>query len=450
MASHVLAQFVSGLRWDDLPLEVRHEARRCLVNWFACALAGWRDPAVQAAGRVFARVGPEGPCAVIGRRAQAAPLHAASLNAMAGNVHDFDDTHLPTILHPTTAPAAAVFAVAGTIRRSGSELMQALVAGIELSCRVAVAVSPEHYARGWHITGTCGVFGAAAAAARLLRLDAGGVHAAIGNASAQASGLVETLGTAAKSIGVGNAAANGVLSAWLAQEGFGGPAAPLEGPRGFLPVFGTGPRVDALLEGLGQRWEILANTYKPFPCGVVLNPVIEACLDLRPELAGSLSQVRRVELLAHPLLRQRTDRPGVLTGKASQVSAQHAVAVSLARGRAGLDEFSDAAVADPALAEVGSRVVFLEDPTFPVESAEVRIVLGDGRRIHRRIDAAHGSLRSPLTDDELSAKCLELARWGASGVDAGRLLEAIWRIDELPDATAVIRLAAGLSELETT
>lgn len=437
--SRALATFATECRWDDLPEAVRHEARRCLVNFFACALAGWRDPAVRTAARVFGRIGPDGACTVIGSGDTAAPLHAASLNAMSANVFDYDDTHVPTILHPTAPVASAAFALAQLSATSGRELLEAVVAGIEVACRIACAVSPEHYARGWHITGTCGVFGAAAAASRLLRLPPQQVVWAFGSASAQAGGLVETLGTMAKSLGVGNAAANGLLSAWMAQEGFAGPDAPLEGARGFLPVFGTGVRPQALLGGLGAQWQILANTYKPYPCGVVLNPVIEACLHLRAQLP--LDQIERIELQAHPLLRQRTDRPGVASGKASQVSAQHAVAVALVRGRAGLDEFSDEAVADPALRALGARLAFVDEAAMGVEAAEVRVLLRDGRSMAHRVAAAHGSLQSPLTDEELSAKCVELARHGGSGIDARPLLDALWQLDRLPDAAAALRLA---------
>lgn len=441
--TRALAEFALDCRWRELPAAAQHEARRCLVNYFACALAGWCDAAVLTAERVFAQTGPQGRCTLIGSGRTAGLLQAASLNAMSANVFDFDDTHLPTILHPTAPVAAAVFALAQMRPVSGPALLEALVAGIEVECRIANAISPGHYARGWHITSTCGVFGAAAAASRLLGLDARQTAWAFGSAAAQASGVVETLGTMAKSIGVGNAAANGVLSALLAQQGFAGPQAPLEGVRGFVPVFGPEVHWDALLQGLGERWEILANTYKPYPCGVVLNPVIEACLALRPQVGGSLGAIERVELRAHPLLRQRTDRPGVTTGKSSQVSAQHAVAVALARGRAGLAEFSDAAVQEPALRAMGSRLVFVEDALMGVEAAEVDIVLADGRRIGHRVEAAHGSLASPLSDDELSAKCRELAHHGASGVAAQPLLDALWGLDRSDDASTVMRLAGA-------
>lgn len=443
LATRRFAHWVSACRWSELPAAVRHEARRCLVNYFACALAGWNDPAVRIAAGVLARTGAAGDCVVIGSGQRLGPVQAASLNAMSANVFDFDDTHLPSILHPTAPVAPVAFALAQTQPVSGEQLLEAVVCAIELQCRIAMAISPQHYARGWHITSTCGVFGAAAAAARLLGLTPQQTGWAFASAAAQSCGLVGLLGTMAKSISVGNAAGNGLLSALLAQQGFSGPEAPLEGPHGFLPVFGPEVHWDGLLQGLGERWELLANTYKPYPCGVVLNPVIEACLALRPQLLAGHGAIERVELLAHPLLRQRTDRPGVATGKLSQVSAQHAVAVVLARGRAGLEEFSDAAVADLSLQAVGRRLVFVQDAAMGVESAEVTLVLADGRRLSHRVEAAHGSLASPLTDDELSDKCRTLARHGGSGVPVERLLAALWSLERSPDAAAVMHLAAA-------
>src|SRR6185295_6504467 len=156
----------------------------------------------------------------------------------------------------------------------GENLLLAFVLGAEAEVRIGNAVSPGHYRRGWHITSTCGVFGAAIAIGKALALDAQRLVWAIGNASVQAGGLVETLGTMAKSISVGNAAKNGLLAALLARDGFSGPEHPLEGERGFLRVVTDAPKFDAICHRLGEQWELLSNTYKPYPCGVVLNPVV--------------------------------------------------------------------------------------------------------------------------------------------------------------------------------
>lgn len=439
-----LAAFVADTRWEAVPEGMRHEAKRALVNYFAVALAGSQDPDLATASTVLRRFDGGGQASLVGRDQRMDLLNAAALNAMAANVHDFDDTHLPTIIHPTAPVAAALFALAERQPVSGEQWLLAFVLGVEVTCRLGRAISPEHYQRGWHITATCGVFGAAAAVGKLLGLDASGIAGAWGNASAQACGLVETLGSAAKSLGVGNAARNGLLSALLAAEGFHGPAAPLEGERGFLRVFGAAPRFSGVIEGLGERWELAANTYKPYPCGVVLNPVIEACLTLHAERDWDPACIERIELKGHPLLRQRTDRPGIRLGRQSQVSAQHAVAVSLVDGLAGLAQFSDAAVAREDLRALYPRLVFHDDPSMAVEAAKVTVALRDGRRLERTVTAALGSLQRPLDDAALEQKLRTLAGPHAT---AG-LVDALWSLDRAPDAALCMRLAPVFSRHE--
>jgi 2-methylcitrate dehydratase PrpD len=442
-ASAALARFAVRTRWADIPAEVRHEAKRALVNFFATSLAGCRDPALEAASAVFARFRSTGECNVIGRAGCTDALHAASLNAMSGNVFDFDDTHMPTILHPTAPVAPALLALAQTQKVSGTDLLAAFAVGVDVECRLANAVSPWHYQRGWHITSTCGVFGAAVAAGRLLGLDEQRMLWALGNAAAQSSGLVETLGSMAKSIGVGNSASNGLLAALLAAQGFEGPALPIEGPRGFLKVMGNEADISAVTGSLGERWELMANTYKPYPCGVVLNPVIEACLALYHEDGIRLAQVESVRLTGHSLLRQRTDRPQPRSGREAQVSAQHAVAMALAHGRAGLDEFSDASMASPEASALASRLSFHDDDSFEVEAAGVHLGLRDGANVSRTVAVAQGSLGAPLSDAELERKLRTLCAWGGSGCDPEPLLQALWSLDASTDAGQVAALAAG-------
>jgi 2-methylcitrate dehydratase PrpD len=437
-----LSEFIETTRWSDIPANVRHEAKRALVNYFAVSLAGCSDPDVIKATTLFARFNAGGEAHVIGRSESLDILNAASLNAMSANVFDYDDTHIPTILHPTAPVASALFALAESRRISGEQLLLAFILGVEVECRLAMSISPEHYRRGWHITSTCGVFGAAAAVGKVLGLNAEQLVWAFGNASAQASGLVETLGSAAKSMGVGNAARNGLLSALLAQEGFAGPDQPLEGERGFLKVFGEQPRFGEISDGLGERWALLANTYKPYPCGVVLNPVIQACLELSRDRSWDLDDIARIELTGHPLLRQRTDRPTVHLGRQSQVSAQHAVAVSLATGRAGLAEFSDAAVSDQRLRALYPRLHFIDDVNYAVESAHVRVHFKSRETLSRTIDVSLGSLDAPLSDRFLESKLRDLAAYGQSGCDPQPLIDAVWALETSTDAGALMQLAS--------
>ncbi len=442
--SRTLADFVERTQWSELPAAVRHEAMRALVNYFAAALAGCADPAIERAAAVFARFRAGEDAGLIGRRQRTDLLNAAALNAMSANVQDFDDTHLPTIIHPTAPVAAALFALAESTPLRGQELLLALVLGVEIECRIGLAVSPGHYRRGWHITSTCGVFGAAAAAGKALRLDTRRLVWAFGQASAQASGLIETLGTMAKSLGVGHAARNGVLAALLAAEDFTGPEEPIDGERGFLRVTTDHPDVDAALAGLGRDWALLSNGYKPYPCGIVLHAAIDACLQLRQRTAEApwvSAEIERIELVGHPLLRERTDRPRPADSREAQVSAQHAVAVTLARGSAGLPDFSDASVADPALQALRARVVLVDDAQLAVQAAQVRLVLRSGRTVSRRVDAPRGSPGTPLSDAELEAKLRELAAYGASGIATQPLLDALWGLEQAADAAAPMRAA---------
>jgi 2-methylcitrate dehydratase PrpD len=421
-----LADFAAGLASADIPEAVLHEAKRSLVNVFATALAGCREPAVEIALATMLRFSGAATCSLVGRAERAdAPL-AAFVNAMGANIFDFDDTHEATIIHPAAIVFAALFAQAEASRCGGADLLRAFVIGGEVECRMGNALTPWHYARGWHITSTCGVFGAAAGVGALLGLDANRMLHALGVAAVQSAGLVEALGTMAKSVSVGNAARNGLLSAQLAARDFTGPEAPLSGTRGWLRVHSAAPRFEALTDGLGDEWEIAKNTYKPYPVGVVLNPVLDACLDLRASEGLRLEDVASIALAGHPLLRQRTDRPGVRTGRESQVSAQHAVAITLLRGRAGLDEFGDEAVAET-LRTGRPEIEFRDQEGCDVASVDM-------------IDAARGSHGRPLTDAELEEKLRTLAaRVGFAG--AQPLIDALWSIDRLDDAGEIMRLA---------
>ncbi|BBK44706.1 hypothetical protein STVA_47260 [Allostella vacuolata] len=442
MTSRRLAQFVVQSRWEEVPEAARHEARRSLLNVVGTALGGSGDAASRRAAATLAPFSGPAEATVIGRRERVDCLTAAFLNALAGNVFDFDDTHPETIIHPSAPVAPALFAWAERVPMTGARLLHAFVLGVEVECRLGNALSPYHYQRGWHITSTCGVFGAAAAVGHVLGLDEERMLWALGNASAQSSGLVETLGTMAKSIGVGQSARGGLLAALLARDGVEGPERPLEGPRGFLTVTGRDPDLARVTDGLGTDWEMPKNNCKPYPCGVVLNSVIDACLDLRAVRPLAPDAIRSITVSGHPLLRERADRPAVATGREAQVSAQHAVAVALLDGRAGVAEFSDARVGATDVLALRAKVEVRDAPGIPVEGARLEVVLASGETIVQEVAAARGSAARPLSDAELEAKFRALAAHGCPGFDPEPLIAALWAIEGAADAAQVIRLAA--------
>jgi 2-methylcitrate dehydratase PrpD len=236
-----LARHVIVTQWNDIPLPVRHQAKRSFMNFFAVALAGCRTEPVEIALRTLAEFSGGKQATVVGRTERVDALSAAFLNAAGANVFDFCDTHLRTVIHPTAPVAPALLALAELRQVSGPDLLLAFILGNEVQARIGLAISPNHYSRGWHITSTCGVFGAAGGAGKLLKLDERQMVWALGAAATQSSGLCECLGTPAKSVSVGNAARNGLRSALLAEKGFDGPPEPLAGVQGFYHALGETP-----------------------------------------------------------------------------------------------------------------------------------------------------------------------------------------------------------------
>ncbi|MBO0738680.1 MAG: MmgE/PrpD family protein [Alphaproteobacteria bacterium] len=435
-----LAQFLAGSQWKTIPSEVRREGVRGLLNFFGCALGGVQDEAMSIAVKVLRPFFGPPQGIVIGRGDRPDALNAAFLNAVSANVLEYDDTHLGTVMHPAAPVAPGLFALAGLRPVSGRELLHAFILGVEISCRVGLGVMPTHYRRGWHITATCGIFGAAAACARLLGLDAQRTAWALGHAATQSASLVEGIGSMTKSLGVGNAAKNGQAAALFAEGGFSGPESPIEGCYGFAAVTSDSADLARIADGIGQRWEMLNNAYKPYPCGVVLFPVIDACLELRARLAGETEAIDRVVVRGHPLMRERTDRPNVESGRDARVSLQHTVAAAFLFAAAGLAQYEDDCVADPAVRALRARVVFEEELGAPVESATVTLYLADGTEQSEHIRHGRGTPGRPMSDAELDSKVRELVAYGAPFVDPDGLIAAVRGIEAEADPTRLMRL----------
>jgi 2-methylcitrate dehydratase PrpD len=434
-----LAHHVATTRWDNIPSGVRHQAKRSLMNFFAVALAGCRTGPVEIALRSLAEFSGGRQATIVGRRERIDALSAAFLNAAGANVHDYCDTHVRTVIHPTAPVAPALLALAELRRVSGADFLLAFILGNEIQARIGLAISPSHYERGWHITSTCGVFGAASGAAKLLGLDQRRMVWALGTAATQSAGLCECLGTPAKSVSVGNAARNGLWSALLAERGFDGPPEPLAGAQGYFHALAEAPDLSLVTAGLGDSWEIMATSYKPYPCGFVIHPVLDCVLDWRRD--NPATEVARVVVRGNPLLGVRADRPDVSTGRESQVSVQHAVAVALLTGRAGIAQFTDACVRDPEVLALRRKVELVRDPAFATIAAAVDITTADGK-VHRTSQtAARGSDANPMSDRDLEQKLREAAAGWDSRHDIDPLINAIWTLDSSADVSGLASLA---------
>jgi 2-methylcitrate dehydratase PrpD len=435
-ATHDLAQFVVGTGAADLPPDVVHATRRCIINVVGVALHAAADPSLDILLGVFGAEGGHTRATVWGTGTRATLQQAALANGYLAHLDDFDDTHFPTVLHPSAPTAPAAWAVAEAQNASGSELAAAVALGIEVCCRIGLAVHPWHYDAGWHITGTAGVFGAAAAAGKLLGLDVAQMAACFGIAGAQAAGVREAFGTMTKAFHAGRAAQAGVVAALLAARGFTSAQAILEGRRGFGAVLSSQHDCARATDGLGTRWEIHNNGLKPYACGVVCHPLIDACCDIRMRSGFQADAVSVIEAQVHPLVLELVDRPEVSVGLEGKFSAQHCMAVALVDGAAGPAQFTDAKAHDPAIAALRRRVRLIRDDRLGEDEARVRLVLAGGTALEHHVTHAVGSPGNPMTDEHLDRKFRTLTTGRCSDERREMLLQGLRRLDQqgsLPD-----------------
>jgi 2-methylcitrate dehydratase PrpD len=434
-----LAAWLVDCRLADIPADVQREGVRTFFNWVGCAVGGARHATVDRALDAVRPFSGQPTATVLGRGERLDAPHAALVNGIASHVLDYDDTHLKTIIHPAGPVASALLAVAEMRPASGAALLEALILGVEAECRIGNAVYPDHYDRGWHITGTAGVFGAAAAVGKLIGLDERRLAWAFGLAATQASGLREMFGTMTKSFHPGRAAQNGAFAAFLAEAGFDSSEAAIEAPRGFANVLSTKQDYSEILDGLGRRWEAGLNSYKPFACGIVIHPTIEGCIELRDELGATAEDIAAVHLTTHPLVLELTGKREPRTGLEGKFSVYHAAAAALIRGDGSPTAFTDEAVNDPTLVGLRRKVRAAADQACPEDAVRIEVALADGRKIEKRVEHAIGSIDRPLSDEQLETKFHRQASLVIGEETSRRLMEFAWALPDLADAGEVAR-----------
>ena len=438
-----LARYVVTARREDVPAAVRKEAARTLLNWVGCAVGGSRHETVDIAIRALAPFSGAAQATVLGRKERLDVLHSSLMNGISSHIFDFDDTHLRTIVHPAGPVASAILALAEYRPVSGADFLHALILGTEIECRIANAVYPAHYDIGWHITGTVGPFGAAAAAGKLLTLSEQQMVWALGLAAVQPVGLREMFGTMTKSFHPGRAAQNGLTAALLAAQNYTSSNQGIEAPRGWAQVLSTERNYTEITGNLGAHYEISLNTYKPFPCGIVIHPAIDGCLQLREAHRLTAEQIERIDLKVNPLVLELTGKRTPQSGLEGKFSVYHAVAAAIVFGRVAEPQFSDQAVREPALVALRDKVTALADRSVAEDQVRIAIALKDGRRLEKYIEHAVGSAKNPMTDAQLEAKVAGLADGILPAGRVRELADLCWKIEQLPHASQVAVAAAA-------
>lgn len=439
--TRTLARWIVASEFADIPADVRHSGVASFLNWMGCAVGGSRHETLDRAIAALAPFSGPAQASILGRRERFDVLHASLLNGISSHVFDFDDTHLKTIIHPAGPVASAVLALSEFQPVSGAELLHAFILGIEVECRIGNAVYPAHYDIGWHITGTAGVFGAAAAVGKLLKLDEQQMIWALGIAGTQSSGFREMFGTMCKSFHPGRAAQNGLASAMLARQNFTSSNRVLEAPRGFAHVMSTARNFDEITGHLGEVWEAALNSYKPFACGIVIHPSIDGCIQLRNAHGLKAEDIARIDLRVDPLVLELTGKKTPQTGLEGKFSVYHSCAAAIVHGAAGEREYADAVVRDPVIMALRDKVSAVAQDDIREDEAWLRITLTDGRVLEKHVAHAIGSLERPMTRDQLVAKFDDLVGDVLPRAQGDRLRETCWQIESLPDASEVARLA---------
>jgi 2-methylcitrate dehydratase PrpD len=456
-ATTAVLDFVAGVRIDALPDEVVRLSKRCIIDGLGVVLAGSTTNGSQILRTWVGEENGRLESTVFGRngfRTRAAS--AALLNGASGHAMDFDDTQLSStpdrlfglLTHPTIPPLAAALAVGERLAVPGTALLEAFAAGFEVECKMAEAIDPSHYERGFHSSGTIGTFGATVAAARLLRLERPALAHAIGIAASLASGIRVSFGTMTKPLHVGRAAANGVTAAELAAAGFTAGADALDGPWGFFQVFGGGFDSTRIVDALGRPWAIVTPgvSIKPYPCGSLGHPTMDAMLTIMTEHDLQPEQIRRIRLRAgsnilNPL-RYRI--------ASSELEAKFCPAFMLAsialRRKAGIREFSDEFVRSEPVQTMMRRVetvldTGIEAQGYQVMRSVVEVELEDGTRLMQPSDDRYrGGPDLPFTRRELQDKFMEC---GELVLPAGQLraaFDCVESLEELRDVRELVRL----------
>ena len=443
--TRTLSRYVSSSQFDELPPAVRHEGVRAFVNWVGCAAGGSRDDGVRRALEFLSEFDGTPTATVVGRSERLDALNAAFVNSMSSAALAFNDTHYTTVAHPTSPVASALLSMAQRQPVTGKDFIHALVLGVEIQCRVGniLCVAPAECGVGLSMQGLVGGIGAAVAAGKILGLDEAGMATAIGIAANQTGGLREAHATMSSSFTPGHAARCGLSAALLAARGFTCSGTMIEGVKGFAVSYGLRPNLDAAVERLGKAFEISSLAYKPYPCGFVIHPVIDACLDAARNGSIESGRIERIELNVNPLTLQLCNRPTPGNSTQALVSFQHWAAVSLMFKAAGLAQVTEAVVHDPAVAGLRRKVVATGEDALGREAARARIVLTDGKTVEASITHCRGSVGRPLTDADITDKTRGQLQTVFPADAAESILAECWRIEEYPRVDALCGQLAG-------
>src|SRR5712671_4169070 len=441
--TRTLAQQTSAVTYDALPEPVRALARQCVLDYYGVALAGADDPLAKILLDEFAEASGAAQASIIGDKAQLPALSAALVNGAIGHALDYDDVNLAMPGHPSVAILPGLIALAEQRRSPGQEVIAAFVAGYEIACRIGMALKPGHYDRGFHATGTIGCFGAAAACAHLLGLDAEATARALGIAGTQAAGLKSQFGTMCKPFHAGKASQSGLLAARLAARGFSSRPDLVECEQGFAATHGPDFVYDAALATPPNGFHIFANLFKYHAACYLTHGPIESARALRERHGVKPEQIAGMTLSLDKSCERVCNIPAPTDGLEAKFSLRQTVAMALSGvDTASLAAYSSETATDPALVRLRDKLALDFRQGWPRAKGELEVTLGDGRVLRASHDAGIPSSDIAGQRERLVAKFDALAEPALGAARARELRAAILGLDALADVGALTTLAA--------
>jgi 2-methylcitrate dehydratase PrpD len=438
--TRLLATHMTQSAWRDLPHEVSRQVSRTFVNFLGCCVGGSQHEVVTKTASALNFRQPVERSGVTQLPVCPNTMLTALLYGLSSSVYAFDDTHAEAIVHASSPVGSAILALTRevSVPITGQNFLLAFGWGIEITCRLskAISVAPARGDLGWQQSGLSGAVGAAAACSMLLGLDSTRSASAMGTAACLAAGLRVAHGTMTMHLLPAHAASIGVEAALLAQVDFSGPPNALEGRYGYLRLFAEIANPGALRDELGTRWELLSNTFKAYPCGTVIHPVIDACLALRAEYSPNVSAVSEVEIWVNETGAALADRVHPTSMTEAQVSLQYWAAAALLHGSAGIDQLAPAAIADAKMVALRAKCRVIPSGHLASDAASVTVTLDSGRKMSRSVEHGLGSVSRPLSNGELSLKFLAQCVPILGEEEGRKLLRKCWSLEEHVDMRA--------------